>query len=344
MVPHVRFVTDENPAVAAVEFFLAVVGDPLNAALLATGAIAAAVTAAGYLRVQPFERDREALRAALADYWRFVPWLLRLSLGLPLIGAGFAGYLFNPAVPASGRLVQVGLGFLLLFGLGTRAVALAGLGLYLLAAAVYPSALLSAEYAGGFVAIALLGSGRPSADDLLQRVAEAGGAFGRVDPVHRAAAQLNRTLGPAERYAPVAVRAGLGFVFVVLGFWEKLAHPGQALAVVEKYGLVGLVPVDPGLWVVGAALVEIALGVLLITGLFTRAAAGTGFLVLTTTLFGLPDDPVLVHVTLFGFVSALFVTGAGPLSLDARIRAVGTDPDAGPEGAPGASDSGAGGP
>jgi uncharacterized membrane protein YphA (DoxX/SURF4 family) len=340
MVPHVRFVTEESPATAAVEFLLATVGDPLNAALLGVGAALAAVAAAGYLRFQPFERDRAALRAALDDYWQFLPWMLRLSLGLPLVGAGFAGYLFNPAVPAGGRLVQVGLGFLLLFGLGTRAVALAGLGLYLLAAVLHPAALLSAEYAGGFVALALLGSGRPSADDLLQRVAEAGGVFGRVDPVHRVAGWLNRRLAPAKRYAPVAVRAGLGFVFVFLGVWEKLAHPGRALAVVEKYGLAALVPVDPGLWVVGAALVEIAVGVLLLAGLFTRAAAAAAFVVLTTTLFGLPDDPVLVHVTLFGLASALFVTGSGPLSLDAHLDALGSD--ATPE--TDASAAGAGGP
>lgn len=36
----------------------------------------------------------------------------------------------------------------------------------------------------------------------------------------------------------------------------------------------------------------------------------------TTTLFGLPDDPVLAHITLFGMASAVFTMGAGPLSFD----------------------------
>ena len=102
--------------------------------------------------------------------------------------------------------------------------------------------------------------------------------------------------------------------------WEKLANPGPALAVVEKYDLTAVVPVDPGLWVVGAGLTELAIGVLLLAGLFTRATAAVGFVVLTTTLFGLPDDPVLAHVTLFGMTSALFVLGAGPYSIDAYIH------------------------
>jgi hypothetical protein len=36
----------------------------------------------------------------------------------------------------------------------------------------------------------------------------------------------------------------------------------------------------------------------------------------TTTLFGLPDDPVMAHVSLFGLVSVLVITGGGAYSLD----------------------------
>ena len=39
----------------------------------------------------------------------------------------------------------------------------------------------------------------------------------------------------------------------------------------------------------------------------------------TTTLFGLPDDPVVAHISLFGLVSALLITGAGPYSVDAWL-------------------------
>jgi len=315
---HVKYVVDgPTDVVNAISFLLEVLSDPLNAALVGGGAVAVVVAVLGYLWVRPFARDRAVLRRTLADYDDLVPWMLRLSVGLPLVGAGFAGYFFSPVVHVEGRLLQVAVGFLLLFGLATRVVAVVGLLAYLGGLFADPALLLASEYVGGFLAIALLGGGRPSADQMLQQVADAEGtAYGRIDPIHSVASWLNRVTTPYERYAPTLVRLALGFNFFYLGFVEKMVAPGQALAVVEKYDLTGVVPVDPGLWVVGAGLTEMAVGFALFVGLFTRATATVAFLMLTLTLFGLPDDPVLAHVTLFGMVSMLFITGAGPFAVD----------------------------
>ena len=319
---HVDYVVD-SPAdvVNAISFLVGVLSDPFNAALIGGGAVAVGAGALGYLWVRPFARDREVLRRTLADYDDLVPWMLRLSVGLPLVGAGFAGYFFSPVVHVPGRLLQVGVGFLLLFGLATRVVAVAGLLAYLGGLFADPALLLASEYVGGFLAIALLGGGRPSADQMLQEVADAEGtAYGRLDPIHGVASWLNRVTTPYERFAPTLVRLALGFNFFYLGFSQKLLEPGPALAVVEKYDLTAVVPVDPGLWVVGAGLTEMAVGFALFVGLFTRATAAVAFTMLTLTLFGLPDDPVLAHVTLFGMVSMLFITGAGPLAVDNWLR------------------------
>jgi uncharacterized membrane protein YphA (DoxX/SURF4 family) len=320
---HVRYVVDGAPTVRAAQFLADVLSTPLNAALVGGGALAVVAAMLGYLRFRPARNDVAALRDALDDYRQFLPWMLRLAVGLPLVGAGFAGYFFSPLVPAPTRVFQVALGFLLLFGLATRAVALVGLLAYLAGLAVRPDLLLASEYVGGFLAVIVLGSGRPSADHLLQQVAAADGTlYGRLDPLHPLVARFRAAAADVEQYAPTLLRLGVGFNFALLGFWEKLANPGHGLAVVEKYGLTQVVPVDAGLWVVGAGLTELAVGVFLFVGLFTRATAATAFLVLTTTLFGLPDDPVLAHVTLFGLSSALFVTGGGPLSIDERLSAV----------------------
>ncbi|MFB6309255.1 MAG: DoxX family protein [Haloarculaceae archaeon] len=318
---HVDYVTDTpSEALAAVQFLSEVLSRPLNAALLGGTLVAVLVLVAGYLRFRPVARDIEVLRETLAGYEDLVPWMLRLSLGLPLVGAGFAGYLFAPTVGTDLRLVQISLGFLILFGLATRAVAAVGLLVYLWALAVRPGVILAIEYLPGFVALVLLGSGRPSADHILQRVAEREGTlYGRIDPVHDAAARFNDRIEPFARYVPTVLRVGLGVGFVFLGVTQKLAQPASALAVVEKYNLTAVVPVDPGLWVVGAGLTEAAVGLALIVGLFTRANAGVAFLLFTLTLFGLPDDPVLAHVTLFGMTSAVFTLGAGPLALDTRL-------------------------
>jgi uncharacterized membrane protein YphA (DoxX/SURF4 family) len=319
----VRYVVDGSPTVRAAEFLVEVLSNPVNAVALLAGALAVVGAMAVFLAYRPGGVDVRALRDALAGYREFVPWMLRLAVGLPLVGAGFAGYFFSPAVQSPTRVFQVALGFFLLFGLATRAVALVGLLAYLAGLAVEPNLVLASEYVGAFLGILLLGGGKPSADHLLQRVAASEGTvYGRLDPLHPVVDRFNDAVQPYERFAPTVVRLGLGFNFALLGFWEKLANPGRALEVVEKYDLTAVVPVDPGLWVVGAGLTELAVGVFLLLGLFTRATAATAFLVLTTTLFGLPDDPVLAHVTLFGLVSALFVTGGGPLSVDEKLGAV----------------------
>jgi uncharacterized membrane protein YphA (DoxX/SURF4 family) len=315
---HVEYVAPDAEAVAdALAFALEVLTEPLHAALVAANAVAVCVAVAAYLRYRPLRADLRVLRETMAGYRDLLPWLLRISLGMPLVAAGFSGYYFSPAVGVQARLPLVALGFLLLFGLATRAAAGVALLAYLLALPAYPRLLLAGEFVGGLLVVMLLGGGRPSADQVLQRVAAAPGTvYGQVDPVHDLAERFQATVEPYRRFLPTLVRATLGFQFVYLGVVEKLANPGGGLAVVAKYDLTAVVPVGPGLWVVGAGLAEVAVGVLLLAGLFTRATAGLAFVLFTLTLFALPDDPVLAHLSLYGLVSVLVVTGAGPLSLD----------------------------
>lgn len=318
---HVKYVTEGGTPVDAMGFLADALSEPLNLMVVGAGVLATAGLAAGYLRFRPARTDLAVLRATLESYRDLVPWLLRLSVGLPLVAAGFGGYFFTPLVPAPTRLFGITLGFLLLFGLATRAAAGVGLLAYLVGLAFHPELLLAVEYVPAFVAIVLLGGGRPSADEVLARMAATEGTlYGRVDPVYRRlAVPFDRQVATVRRYVPTVVRVGLGAGFVYLGLTQKLLAPGAALAVVEKYALTAVVPVAPELWVLGAGLLEIGVGVALLAGLFTRAAAGTAFLLFTLTLFGLPDDPVLAHVSLFGLVSVLLVTGGGPLALDAWL-------------------------
>lgn len=193
-----------------------------------------------------------------------------------------------------------------------------------------PALLLALEYPFAFPAILLAGSGRPSADELFARVAAAPGTlYNEIDPVRGVADRVGRVVDRYQRFVPVVVRIGLGLSFVYLGVAEKLFDPARALLVVEKYDLTAVVPVDPGVWVVGAALIEIAVGLLLLAGLLTRGVALLAFLVLTTTLFGLPDDPVLAHVSLFGLTSAVLTLGGGPQSLDGWLASTAERPPAG---------------
>ncbi|SNZ04904.1 Uncharacterized membrane protein YphA, DoxX/SURF4 family [Natronoarchaeum philippinense] len=323
---HVRYVSDDDGGPTGLALLADVLADPLNAALLGGGAVTTLAVALAYLRFRPARTDLAVLRETLLGYRDLVPWMLRLALGLPLVGAGFAGYYFSPEVAWSMRVFQVALGFFLLFGLATRAVAGVGLLAYLVALPFAPDLLLAFEYVPGFIAIVLVGSGRPSADHMLKQVAGTPGTiYGRFDPVYGLADWFDGVVEPYKRYAPTVVRAGLGIAFAYLGIVEKLLAPGTGLAVVEKYNLTAVVPVDPGLWVIGAGLTELALGVALLLGVFTRGGAAVAFVMFTLTLFGLPDDPVLAHVTLYGMVSMLFITGSGPLAVDNWLRETSRD-------------------
>jgi uncharacterized membrane protein YphA (DoxX/SURF4 family) len=320
---HVDYVTDPTgDTVDAVAFLRETLSNPVNAALFFGVAVVGIVGLALYLRYRPQIRDIEVLRERLATYDDLIPWMLRLSLGLPLVGAGFQSYLFAPAPSLAFespilRVALIGIGFCILFGLGTRIVTTIGTTLYLFALTVSPDALLALEYLPGFVALFLLGGGRPSADDILLDIASTDGTiYGRIDPVHLLKAWLDDHTKPYRSYVPIVLRIGLGVSFVFLGVSQKLGSPARSIAVVDKYDLTAIVPVDPGLWVVGAGVAEVAVGFALIAGLLTRATAFTAFLLFTTTLFGLPDDPVLAHVTLFGMASALVTLGGGPFSLD----------------------------
>jgi uncharacterized membrane protein YphA (DoxX/SURF4 family) len=320
---HVQYVTPGGESVDPLQFLLSTLANPVNAALLGGGGVAGVVALLAYLRVRPVRRDVLLLRELLANYRDLLPWLLRLSVGLPLVGAGFAGYLFtpvfSPASPTLVRLFGITVGFLLLFGFGTRLVAGFGLVVYLAALTTEPNLLLAFEYVPGFLAIALLGGGRPSADQVVARMAsDERTLYSRIDPFYRrVAVPFVERVDRFREFVPLVLRAGMGLSFVYLGIVQKLANPGDSLAVVAKYDLTAVVPVDPALWVVGAGLVEAAVGLALLAGVFTRLFSGVAFLLLTTTLFGLPDDPALAHVSVFGLVSALLVTGAGPFSFDA---------------------------
>ena len=321
---HVKYVTDgDGDPLDALVFVIDVVSRPLNALLIGATVLGLGVAVGLYLHIRPTVRDLTVLADQLDDYADLVPWMLRLSVGLPLVGAGFGGYLFantiefQPVADPLLRVALVGVGFFLLFGLATRIVAAIGLAMYLATLVWNPDAILAVEYAPGFLALIILGGGRPSADDILQEVASTTGTlYGRVDPVHHLKAWLDAKTAPYVRLVPLVLRVGLGIAFVYLGVTQKLANPGRALLVVEKYQLTQVVPVDPGLWVLGAGLVEMGVGIALILGFFTRASAATAFLMLTLTLFGLSDDPVLAHVTLFGMTSALFTLGSGPFAID----------------------------
>lgn len=320
---HVSYVTPDEPSPDPLGFVLSVLRQPVDDAILIVAAIVVLGLAIALVRSPRSSRHWERFVRQATTYRHFVPWMLRLSAGLVLIGAGLGGYLFAPDLHLAGwpYFGFTVVGFLLLLGLAVRPAALIALGGYALAMILEPHVLLIADVGGALAAIALVGPGVPSLDDLLRA------AFPRAP-----GAQAATTPPSQSRYddlLPLTVRLGLGAAFLVSGIADKFLIYERSLEAVAKYHLTSVIPVDAGLWVVGAGLAEAALGVAILLGFATRISAIVAFAVLTLSLFALPDDAVVAHVALFGLCSVLVVLGAGRWSLDAwleRRRAAGGRP------------------
>ena len=325
LIAHVDYVTDPESSPDPIGFVLDALGQPGSLLLLGIGLLVLLVALFAWARWRPMEEPRLRFIERARGYREYLPWMVRLSVGLVLIGAGLSRSRFIPTIE-TGQLFALMLtatGFLLLLGLAVRPAALVALGAYVVTLVGHPELVMMLDVAGGLAVAALLGPGRPSLDDLLRA------AFPR-GPGARAATD-NLARGRYDGLVPLLVRLGLGGAFAASGIVDKLLVYDQALAAVDRYELTSVLPVPPELWVLGAFVTETALGVAIMLGVLTRFSATIGFAVLTLALFALPDDPVIAHVCLFGLSSVLVILGGGRYSLDRtvlaavgeRLRAVG---------------------
>lgn len=310
MFPHVDYVTDPEGSPDPIGFLLDALGQPGSVLLLLAGGVVVLALLLAWVRWRPLEDARARFIDRALSYREYLPWIVRLSVGLVLIGSGLSRVRFLPTIETGDlfALLLTGTGFLLLLGLAVRPAALVALGAYVISFILQPELVMMLDVAGALAVAAILGPGRPSLDDLL-RAAFPGGPGAR-------AATTDLASGHYDDWVPLLVRLGLGGAFAASGIVDKLLIYDQSLAAVDRYQLTSVIPVTPELWVLGAILIETALGVAIVLGVLTRFSAVVGFAVLTLALFALPDDPVIAHVGLFGMSSVLVILGGGQWSLD----------------------------
>ncbi len=232
--------------------------------------------------------------ARAETYQEHVPWILRLSIGIALIGAGSAGQLLSPAESAVPWLasLEVVAGFFLLAGfLLTPSTLFVGL-LWIVSVFQQPYLFGNSELFAAVIGLLILADARPGIDHLLGIPSFLG------------------CLTSLRKWLPLVLRIGIGGAMLYLAVFEKFLHPLASTVVVDTYHLQNVIPVNTAAWVYGSGLVESLIGIGLICGKYIRLLAALAFVVLSLSFFYFGED-VYAHVTLFGVLSCVFILGDG---------------------------------
>ena len=235
------------------------------------------------------KKTNKILMTALS-YADVVPWILRLSLGIALIGSGIGGWLVTPVLSGFDifSAAQMAFGFLLLSGFLTTFAILGANLIFLMALSQSFYVLGSLEFLAMSAALLLLDARRPGIDHLLG-----------IPSFY-----YNKW----KKWIPVILRIGVGTSFIFLAVYEKFMNPDLAAYVVEITNLQQVINVSPAMWVLGTGIVEFLLGAFLLFGFYTRAVAAITTIVLALSFFYFGEE-VTSHITLFGSLSALFILG-----------------------------------
>jgi len=265
-----------------------------------TGAFLLAVGAAGvaYL-IQHRVPEPKAVRS-LERYAKTGPLALRIALGVALIAASVANWLFVPSlvlaqdpVGLALRVVEAACGLFLLAGLFTRyvAIVLAVLGIVAMFPFSVESILEQIHILGIAVFLVIAGPGVMS-----------------LDARRRAHRSIQHENAPAAAINLLRIAMGFGIAYGALT--EKLLNPPLAQALLDQSPFLNVLrPVgvsDPVfIWLAGVT--ELAVGVVILSGQITRPVMAVGFALFTVTLivFGLPE--LIGHLPYYGIMLTLFI-------------------------------------
>ena len=288
---HVKWFTDPRPHPTQYDLLLS---------WPVIGAFAIALAAAGVASlIQHHVPEPKAIRS-LERYARTGPLALRVALGVALVAAAGADWLFVPslaldrdAVGVALRVVEALCGLLLLVGLYTRyaAVVLALLGVVAMVPFSVESILEQVHILGIAVFLFIAGPGSVSLD--ARR-----GAGGSLERLDAPAAAIN------------LLRLAMGFGIAYGALTEKLLNPPLAQALLDQSPFLNILRpfgVSDPVFIWLAGLTELAVGVVILSGQITRPVMATGFALFTVTLivFGLPE--LIGHLPYYGIMLTLFI-------------------------------------
>lgn len=288
---HVKWFTD--PRAHPTEYALLLSGPVIAAFVLALGAVGVAYV------IQHRVPEPMAVRS-LERYARTGPFALRLALGLALIAASAANWLFVPSlvlyqdpVGLTLRVLEAACGVFFLAGLLTRyaAIVLALLGVVAMVPFSVESILEQIHILGIALFLFIAGPGPVSVDARRQ-------AHRSIDHEKAPAAAIN------------LLRLAMGFGIAYGALTEKLLNPPLAQALLDQSPFLNILrPLGVGdptfIWLAGAT--ELVIGIVILSGQITRPVMAIGFGLFTITLFvfGLPE--LIGHLPYLGIMFTLFI-------------------------------------
>lgn len=242
------------------------------------------------------------------------PFVLGVHVGIALIAAAALGMLFVPSLHVAPDLfgfallvVEALCGILLLLGFATRpaALALALLGVVAMAPFHFESILEQVHILGIAIFLFLTGRGAVSIDRI----------FGR----HRA---LPVPEAPAAALTLLRVCMGVGIAFGALT--EKLLDPDLANALLTDRPYLNVLAglgVPNGQFAYLAGLVELVVGVVIVSGQVTRPVIAFGAVLFTITLPFFGWGELLGHLPYYGIMLTLFIApSAEPRRVRSQLR------------------------
>lgn len=257
-----------------------------------------------------FERIFDPLLAKLPPY---APVICRVTVGLSFLAAAYSQALFGPELPLSDTFgvaspVVTGVlaiaGVMMVFGVYARLAAMAGLVLYGAEVVVHGAYLFTyTNYAADLLVVAILGAHQVAVHHRGHDQARAPAWFLR----------LKERLTP---YAFLILRVGFGVSLLYASVYAKIIHNNLALAVTQEYPeLVAFFGFQPDFLVLGAAIVEIVIGLFFTFGIEIRFTSLflLFWLALSLWYFG---EAVWPHVILIGIPLAFFCYGYDKYSLE----------------------------
>jgi uncharacterized membrane protein YphA (DoxX/SURF4 family) len=232
------------------------------------------------------------------SYYELIPFMLRLGIGISLIGAGTEKVLISPILPISSPLpfLEILFGFLLLLGFLLTPTILLSIILFLFALSKNFYLFGNLEILAALIALLILSQPKPGIDDL----------FG---------IPTFTFLKSLKDYVNLILRIGIGGALMFLAVYEKFLNPHLSEAVVHDYRLTSIIPLTPEMWVLYAGIIEFLVGLFLFLGFRTRLTSAIVFVVITLSFFYFGEE-VYSHATLFSVLSVLFVIGGGKISID----------------------------